>query len=382
MSVWKTRLKTELSKNLGNFPEILVDNDYRIDWVYGGVYTLEALNGYVLNYGKAIVLYQELEVLRVTDKGDYIKVGNTVYTNIVENEDLIRLINEYEKTSEYKQEVLRDQLFYAVQEKIESFGNGTTIRMCEFISNEDDVLLTEDDVLDEILNRFREKLNNFFVDLLYKEEFNKGIYKIDIDSIEVGYESVGGWGVMLVLNVQHYKTLNKREVTLIYPTNVKEEKKVPELEILKVHIQKEIENFVNKNKVSRHFGVEFRFNSIREVDIYRKIRGKDKEEVEKWVSRFLQVIENYREDLREYVQGIEVLEHIGFVITLKTGQKIIFAEGGIMLDEGRYVYIKKEMNLQEGLRNLAHVLGKNKFTLDLMKSYDFRTKVKEVDKIG
>lgn len=363
---------------LENFPEILIENDYKTSWVHGGVYTFEAMLGYILNYDVAAVIYQELDVIRIYSNGKREVIGKTVYTTFIEDREFIRFVEGIE--SEGGQALLTDVLFYAVEQKIREFGNGIKVHGCEFVTNEEDVLLTEIDVLKEIVKRFRGNMENFFTDILVKEEFNRGVYRINIEGIEVGYDQTGGWGVLLMLVVQHYKTLGKRELELTYHTKVMETEKAPDLDTLRTYILKEVKRFVRNNPKSKHFGIEFRFADIKTVnrdgDVYRKIRG-EKEAVDIWAERFVTVLGNHRGSVQEKARGLKTLDEFGIFMTLRNGEVLVFSEGGIMLSDGREVYIKKEMNLQDGLRNLVRILGKNRLTLDIMKTYDYRTSIKE-----
>lgn len=371
----------EVSNYLEDFPELLIENDYKTQWVHGGVYTFEAMLGYILNYDLAVVVYQELDVIRIYSNGDREVIGKTVYTKFIEDEDFIEYVGNLEQEGGHV--LLTDVLFYAVEDKIKDFGNGINIRGCEFVTNEEDVLLTEIDVLKEIVKRFRGSMEDFFTDILVKEEFNRGTYRIKIDGVEVGYDNTGGWGVMLMLVIQHYKTLGKKEIELIYHTKVMEADKAPDVGMVRTEVLKELKRFVRSNQKSTHFGIEFIFTEIKTAkrgdDAYRKIRGK-KEDVDVWAERFVTVLGNHRDTVQEKARGMKSVEDFGVFMTLRNGEVLVFSEGGIMLSDGREVYIKRDMNLQEGLRNLSKIFGKNRFTLDIMKSYDYRTNITEDSK--
>lgn len=379
----KEGIRQIVKSNIKKLPESLVDNDYKIDWSFGDVYTLEPLKGYILNYGSFAVLYQELEVIRFDENGKKVVVGETVYTRIIEDELLVNLLDEYEEVVGNTTVGLMDILYYEVDSKIKEFGEGYIYRGCEFLTNEEEFILTEEEFILEFVRRFRKNLSSFFTDILVKKDFTDGIYRIKITMAEVGYQDDVGWGVMLGVEVQNFQTLEKTELDLLYTTNIKRSRETPSVSLLREYVYKELEDFVAKNRVSQHLGVEFRFLDFKgkEFSIYRKIIGEEDEFVY-WSERYRKVLEGHKENLSEIIQGIKSKEGVGYVILTKEGRKLVFSVGGIMTYEGQDVYIKGEMNLQEGLRNLVKYLGRNKVTLDLIKMYDYRTRVKEVDKHG
>lgn len=367
-------------REIKRFPGVMLDNDYKTDWKDGATYTFQQGRGTLLNYGKTLLIYQELEVLKIKEDGTREKIGKTLYTNYIEEGQLLGAVQEYENSPEYQQGALRGRLKEAMEKKIREFGKGKDVEGIKFVTNDPKVLLGPEDVLKAILESFRERIENFFVDILVAEDFEPGIYGIDIETIEVAHSVEKGWEILLVPIIVSATTKEKREIDVIYTTGVREEEKTLEIGEIRKHVVKEVQKYAAKHKVSTHLGVEFRFMNVSEsrksVDIYKKIRG-DKESIGNWSLRFVTAYENNKELLRELTKGVKTAEGLGYLISLKTGHVVAFSDGGIVLSDGREVYIKKEMNLQEGLKNLSMVMGKNQFTLEVMKTYDYRTRIQE-----
>lgn len=369
-----------IERNIKNFPEVLIENDYQIDWVYGGMYTLIPKMGHVLSYGTDIVLYQELDVERVHEDGVREELGKTVYATIVEDVELLNNINEYEKNDDGGKGLyyLTDELYYVMDQRIRDFGTGRLVKGCKFITNAENVVMTKQEFISTFIRDFRRNMEGFFTDILVQEEFNRGVYRVNIESINIVNGKVSGWGVILGVTIQHLKTLSKRTLQLEYKSSIKTSLDVPDREELKNLIGKEVEIFTGKNKESQHLGVIFRFMEVDKgtYSPYVKIMVEDKELFKRWEDRITSVLESNREKLQEYMVGIKREEGFGYYIRIHDGRELVFSAGGIMVKgslDG--VYLRKEMNLQEGLRNLSEILGRSEFVLELMKTYDYRTNV-------
>jgi|SRR5690625_59029 len=365
-----------------SFPQNMIRNDVNVKWDYGAIYTFKLVGGQVLYYGYTLVLYQIMDVMYVYENGETEKVGRTTYTAFIDKEDdAFQKIAVYEGSPERRHEVTNESLRRAIEEHIDSFGDEYYQEGCYFVANNRELLLTESAVLKAFAKVFADKLKDLPINLLSREHFDKGKYRLKIETLEVGYgERKGeGWGVLLEISYQYYKTLKTNKTDLIFHTGIENTKKAPSLDKFRNLANKIIKEYQEKYPEMREHGVEFTFkdeNKTEHVNIYRKIQGTE-EDTEKWMQRMFSALETHQEVLREKTKSIKPVDRVGVSITLKNNMEIIFGVNGIMLQEESYIYLKQEMNLNEGLQRLSGILGKNKITFDLMKVYDYRTKVKE-----
>lgn len=366
-------------ENLDNFPSVMMNNDLNTHWNVGSTYTFNVQGGQVIIYTNAVVCYQILDVIYVHEDGSKEKISETGYTLFLEEGDLYEEIKKYGESPDYYDAILNQALSQAIYEKIEEFSNDAYIGGCYFVANRDNLLLTEDEIYDEILEIFQMKLESFYIDLLMKKEFEPGKYRLTIEAVDIGYNEGKeyGWGVLVVVGVQNYQTLNTEKIQFIYHTGVPESGKDPIIGDLKEGAAEVVSNFKSRKPTWEEFGISFSFKSKpTPQDQYKDIKG-EKEDTDRWAERFVTVLENHRDNIKNYVESVDVLDDVGFVMVFRGGFQLTFGALGIQREEGINVYIKNDMNLQEGLGQLATILGKNQLTIDIIKTYDYRTKLKE-----
>lgn len=376
-----TEIKEGLLPTIQNtFPQNVVRNDMNIDWMYGGIYTFEPLGGEIRYRGVAIVIYQILTVNAVSEDGDRQKVGETTYTSFIDgNDPVYDVIENYMESPDLRKEVLAQALREALEEHIESFEDGYLVEGCRFIANDSNLLLTKEAVLQAFQQELVERMKNFPVELLMTRNFEKGIYRLKVENIHVFVDASknGEYTTNLELACQNYKTLHKEMIRIQIASGIQMPTNNPPLRDLQNIAEKVIGVYKEKYPVIKEFGMEFHFTKElpeRQDDTYRKIQGTD-EELEIWVERMYNVLEQYEEQLGRGLKKLEAVNQVGYRLVLKNDAELVFGSNGIMLNDESYVYLKQEMNLQEGLQRLARILGKNRITLELMRVYDYRKKV-------
>src|SRR5699024_8429386 len=194
-----------------------------------------------------------------------------------------------------------------------------------------------------------------------------------------------GWSVLVEVMLKEITTKETVNVDLVYETGIRKMNREPTVREFREGVKYIIRGFQNEYPEWEGLGVHLFFNKEKEQDMlerrekgkYEKIKG-TKEDTEYFLERFSDMLDTgYGEILHREVDTIRVYEPIGLRMEFSSGVVLVFGEGGIMTDSGESVYLKREMNLQKGLRELAKYLGRSEVTLGLMRVYDYRRRVKE-----
>ena len=381
--------KDLMYKNIYVFPELIVE-EKDILWGKSDYYTLVLGDADVIERNGVIVLKQELGVVGVTEDLEGEQLGDITFCIYLGSGELLRAIQQYRRTPDYKKDELESALELAVSKRIDAFNNGETVKNVRFVANRQGLLLKEEDILDAFVNEFGTQFGMFYVDYMAESELDDGDYYLEVVEREVVYSGHDrGWSVVLEIESENMETEKRKVTQLVYDTGIQATRNDPELEEFRGGVDYILDSFVSQYGKWDGLGVFLSFGEEEveelpkeneEVEIkeskYKKIQGKE-EDLEVWFKRIEELLGNEDGEVKGSIGKIEVIEEVGIYIRFKNGQELIFGAGGIMTLEGDEVYIKSDMNLQKGLGRLSKLLGRNNITLRLMKVYDYRRKVKE-----
>lgn len=357
-------------------PGLIIENDPQPIWEYDGVYTFKYVSGYITVTNLLASIFCRLDVYYVYENGEKEKIGRTSFVSLMNRtHDNYSVLKAYEDSSEKRTEVIQQALKEAVNERIDLFGDYTRKKGCIFVSNREDLILSKESFLKVFKKELHSKMVEFPKYLLQSAYFEKEEYRIKINTVEVGYETGHGWGIFLEIAYQFYRTLKVEKTEFIIPLGIMENRYVPEIQVLRELAEKEITKYKETNKSIREHEVTFIFKAPKSQNVLlEKIEGEEKEK-QKWEKRMGKVLEKHRDVLRDKTVKVKKINNHVICIVLKNDINLFFGPGGIILNHFQLIYYKKEMNMKEGLNNLIKLLGKNKITYDLMRTYDFRTNV-------
>ena len=372
-----------MSREVDKFPEVLM-NTTKTNWNSGMYYTFDVEESRVIDHNKALVLYQKLVILEVDKELKRTDIGKTSVCIYVEDQELYEAVFNYKKLPEYDRESLNKSLKTAFKNVIEGFGNGINVEGISFIANRDDLLLSQEDIVEEFVNRLGTQFGMFYVDLMSEVDLDDGQYLINFESREVLYEEDNGWSVILEVSMKDIETGEVEIVGMKYVTGLESTNNDPEISELRAGVDYILDSFKMQFPEWDELGVSLFFDDKKEEDIelerllrkFKKIRGTD-EDTEYWFSRFEDILRSNKEELRNIIENVDVIEYVGVKLQFINDVELVLGEGGIMTWEGKEVYIKKEMNLQRGLKRLAQLIGRNNVSLNIMRTYDYRKKAKE-----
>src|SRR5699024_2772943 len=372
-----------MSREVDKFPEVLM-NTTKTNWNSGMYYTFDVEESRVIDHNKALVLYQKLVILEVDKELKRTDIGKTSVCIYVDDQELYEAVFNYKKLPEYDRESLNKSLKTAFKNVIEGFGNGINVEGINFIANRDDLLLSQEDIVEEFVNRLGTQFGMFYVDLMSEVDLDDGQYLINFESREVLYEEDNGWSVILEVSMKDIETGEVEIVGMKYVTGLESTNNDPEISELRAGVDYILDSFKMQFPEWDELGVSLFIDDIKEEDIelerllrkFKKIRGTD-EDTEYWFSRFEDILRSNKEELRNIIENVDVIEYVGVKLQFINDVELVLGEGGIMTWEGKEVYIKKEMNLQRGLKRLAQLIGRNNVSLNIMRTYDYRKKAKE-----
>src|SRR5699024_2677548 len=141
-------------------------------------------------------------------------------------------------------------------------------------------------------------------------------------------------------------------------------KKAELLKIVNIIIKK----FKEKKPKYSELGLEFSFYENKEVNKeesrFNKIKG-DPEEFKRWSERVQEMLNKNPEMVKQELKSVK--NRGGLIkMVFKDNKTIVLGVGGILSNEGLEIYIKKEMNLQEGFISLSKNIGKKPITLKII----------------
>lgn len=368
--------------HLDNFPSILVNNDVNIAWEMDATYSLEEKGGQLNVYPYAMVIYQELDLLYVYEDGSYEKIGNTTYTSFLNKEHpTYKDIEQFIESKDFRKDILSDGLKEAIKNRITSFGQGEIVNGCNFMDVKEEKPMSDDEFKDTFAGRIQERIENLYTELLTSSEFDEGKYRIEIDTVEVGYtgNEGKGWGVLLGIKSQKYSNLQVREHNLVFHTGLMGERseiKVPHLKRIVLDI---LTDFKGRKPSYTEFGVQFEFKKHKPkgIDLMEQIKGNEYE-TEKWLERMKTVLSTHQNLVQKNCNKVKRIDGYGVELILKHENiSVFFGVNGIIFEREQFIYIKGKMNIQKGLQNLGKITGRNNLTLDIMRTYDMRTKIEE-----
>lgn len=375
----------EFYKEVECFPELITENIEDV-WESGQMYTFVTQGARIIERNWAIVLDVELYVVKVNEHMDKLGEDMVTFCIYIGGGELHDAIYRFKKTPEYKLSILENALEKAITRRINDFDNGYDVGGCQFIANRRNLLLTEEKVLDEFVRNLGYQFLNFYVNVMSETELQEGSYLLEFTGVEVYYGgNEQGWTALVEVSLRNIDTKETEEVDLVYETGIREMRKEPAVSEFREGVKYVMRGFQKEYPEWKGLGVHLFFDKSMEKDILeKKERGKfakitgTEEDTDIIMNRFADMLETeFGEVIRKEVSSIKVYEPVGLRIVFSSGADLVFGEGGIMTTEGGSIYIKREMNLQRGLRNLAKYLGKNDITLGLIRVYDYRRKVKE-----
>lgn len=378
-------MEKELYEEVKGFADIVVDNDTEIDWEYGNGYTFELKESDIVFHNEVMAIFQKLDVISVNEELEKKNLGSTLYCKYVNGGNYYNHVKEFMESKHYNKQSLDNMLRVVMEKRIDDFDNGEAIKGCLFYKREGKIYLNEDDILDEFKEQFGYKFSKFYMDIMTEGTFEEGEYIIEIPILEVTYTNdTDGWEVLITVKSVNTETGDVNETDLVYKTGVRALKKSPDIQKFRRIANYIVESFKTQYQSWEGFGIYLTFDlehedkavKLNEKSLYHKVIG-EKEDTEIWYGRFKDMVEENDEVIQAGVTKLKVKDGIGIDMTFVGDLELILGVGGIMTLEGQEVYIKKEMNLQQGLRNLVHILGKNELTVSILRTYDYRRKVKE-----
>lgn len=356
-----------------------------IKWESNKYYTFVIGDSRVIDHNKALVLYQKVSVIEVDDELSGEDLGEYAFCIYVGQGELYDSVFEYKTMPEYSKESLNHALNDAMLNVVEGYGNGESIEGVRFIANRNDLILSTEGILDEFVQKFGEKFGLFYVDIMSETDIEDGNYLMEFKMREVVYENdEEGWKVLINVGMENTDTKEKKEVEMEYITGLEKTNNDPKLEEFRGGVDYITDSFVEQYPEWDDLGIYMFFDEKRkeemqlkyEIRKYKKIQGKD-EDMEHWFGRFEDFMYRNKKEFKNVIRDFDVKDNIGVFITFINDVELVLNEGGIMTTSGKEIYIKKDMNLQKGLRNLSQLIGRNNLTLNIMRVYDYRKKVKE-----